>query len=77
MASRKLKLWAWPCPARWGSLRRTGCRMGAEALLALMNTTPTPTTPALVVSTDGNTSLRVPLMACFDKSRIPKGPSVC
>ena len=39
-----------------------GCRMGAEAVLALMDATPE--TPACVVSLDGNSTVRVPLLEC-------------
>ena len=39
-----------------------GCRMGAEAVLALMDATPE--TPACVVSLDGNQTVRVPLLEC-------------
>jgi len=47
--------------------RILGCRMGAEAVLALMDATPT--TPACVVSLDGNAAVRVPLMACVEKTQ--------
>ena len=47
--------------------RILGCRMGAEAVLALMDATPS--TPALVVSIDGNAAVRVPLMACVEKTQ--------
>merc|ERR1719508_470194 len=47
--------------------RILGCRMGAEAVLALMDATPT--TPAAVVSLDGNATVRVPLMACVEKTQ--------
>ena len=40
-------------------------RMGAEAVLALMDATPE--TPACVISLDGNQSVRVPLMQCVMK----------
>jgi hypothetical protein len=43
------------------------CRMGAEAVLALMDATPD--TEACVVSLDGNAAVRVPLMACVDKTQ--------
>ena len=36
--------------------------MGAEAVLALMDATPE--TPACVVSLDGNSTVRVPLLEC-------------
>merc|ERR1719495_2334906 len=45
--------------------RVLGCRMGAEAVLALMDATPS--TPAVVVSLDGNAAVRVPLMDCVEK----------
>ena len=48
--------------------RILGCRMGAEAVLALMDATPS--TPALVVSIDGNAAVRVPLMACVEKTQV-------
>jgi len=47
--------------------RILGCRMGAEAVLALMDASPS--TPALVVSIDGNAAVRVPLMACVEKTQ--------
>ena len=47
-----------------------GCRMGAEAVLALMDATPD--TPACVVSLDGNQTVRVPLLECVDRvSKLP------
>ena len=42
-------------------------RMGAEAVLALMDATPE--TEACVVSLDGNAAVRVPLMACVEKTQ--------
>ena len=45
-------------------------RMGAEAVLALMDATPS--TPAAVVSLDGNAAVRVPLMACVEKTQVSK-----
>lgn len=42
--------------------RLLGCRMGAEAVLALMEMTPE--SEPCVVSIDGNTIVRVPLMQC-------------
>ena len=45
-----------------------GCRMGAEAVLALMDAKPD--TPACVVSLDGNQTVRVPLMECVERVRI-------
>jgi len=47
--------------------RILGCRMGAEAVLALMDATPD--TPSCVVSLDGNAAVRVPLMACVEKTQ--------
>jgi len=44
-----------------------GCRMGAEAVLALMDAKPD--TPACVVSLDGNQTVRVPLMECVERVR--------
>jgi 6-phosphofructokinase 1 len=41
--------------------------MGAEAVLALMDATPD--TPSCVVSLDGNAAVRVPLMACVEKTQ--------
>ena len=41
--------------------------MGAEAVLALMDATPE--TEACVVSLVGNSSIRVPLMACVEKTK--------
>ena len=42
--------------------RILGCRMGAEAVLALMEATPE--TNACVVSLDGNVAVKVDLMDC-------------
>ncbi|XP_052260643.1 ATP-dependent 6-phosphofructokinase, platelet type-like isoform X3 [Dreissena polymorpha] len=47
--------------------RILGCRMGAEAVLALMDATPD--TPACVISLDGNQTVRVPLMECVQKTQ--------
>jgi 6-phosphofructokinase 1 len=47
--------------------RTLGCRMGAEAVLALMDATPE--TPACVISLDGNQSVRVPLMQCVERTK--------
>lgn len=44
-----------------------GCRMGAEAVLALMDATPD--TPACVISLDGNQTIRVPLMECVERTK--------
>jgi len=45
-----------------------GCRMGAEAVLALMDAKPD--TPACVISLDGNQAVRVPLMECVARVRL-------
>ncbi|XP_064652085.1 ATP-dependent 6-phosphofructokinase-like isoform X2 [Lineus longissimus] len=47
--------------------RVLGCRMGAEAVLALMDAKPD--TPACVVSLEGNQAVRVPLMQCVEKTK--------
>lgn len=47
--------------------RILGSRMGAEAVLALLDATPT--SEAVVVSLDGNQSVRVPLMECVTKTK--------
>merc|ERR1719495_2234586 len=47
--------------------RILGCRMGAEAVLALMDATPD--TEPCVISLDGNTAVRVPLTACVEKTQ--------
>ncbi|XP_074601778.1 ATP-dependent 6-phosphofructokinase isoform X2 [Brevipalpus obovatus] len=47
--------------------RILGSRMGAEAVLALMDATPD--SEACVVSLDGNQAVRVPLMACVEKTK--------
>ncbi|KAL5013131.1 hypothetical protein ScPMuIL_007401 [Solemya velum] len=47
--------------------RLLGARMGAEAVLALMDATPN--TPACVVSLDGNQTVRVPLMQCVERTQ--------
>jgi 6-phosphofructokinase 1 len=39
--------------------------MGAEAVLALMDATPS--TPACVIALDGNQTIRVPLMECVER----------
>jgi 6-phosphofructokinase 1 len=41
--------------------------MGAEAVLALFEMTPD--SEAVVVSLDGNQAVRVPLMACVEKTK--------
>ena len=52
-----------------------GSRMGAEAVLALMDATPD--TPACVVSLEGNQTVRVPLMECVDRVSLLSCPSIC
>jgi len=47
--------------------RVLGCRMGAEAVLALMEATPE--TGPCVVSLDGNQAVRVPLMECVERTK--------
>ncbi|CAG7836459.1 unnamed protein product [Allacma fusca] len=47
--------------------RVLGCRMGAEAVMALMEATVE--SPAYVVSLDGNQAIRLPLMACVEKTK--------
>eukprot|EP00057_Strongylocentrotus_purpuratus_P015949 XP_011670423.1 PREDICTED: ATP-dependent 6-phosphofructokinase, muscle type isoform X3 [Strongylocentrotus purpuratus] len=47
--------------------RILGCRMGAEAVLSLVDTKPD--MPAYVVSLDGNKAIRVPLMDCVRKTQ--------
>ena len=47
--------------------RVLGCRMGVEAVLALMSATPE--SEAMVVSLDGNSSVTVPLMECVHKTQ--------
>ena len=47
--------------------RILGCRMGAEAVMALMAATPE--TEACVISLDGNTAVRIPLTACVEKTQ--------
>ncbi|XP_034317511.2 ATP-dependent 6-phosphofructokinase isoform X3 [Magallana gigas] len=47
--------------------RILGSRMGAEAVLALMDATPN--TPACVCSLDGNQTVRVPLMECVERTQ--------
>ncbi|XP_065086215.1 ATP-dependent 6-phosphofructokinase isoform X2 [Ochlerotatus camptorhynchus] len=47
--------------------RILGCRMGAEAVLALMEATDT--TEPCVVSLDGNQAVRVPLMECVQRTK--------
>lgn len=47
--------------------RVLGCRMGAEAVLALFDASPD--SEACVVSLDGNQAVRVPLMQCVEKTK--------
>ncbi|KAH8026514.1 hypothetical protein HPB51_021126 [Rhipicephalus microplus] len=47
--------------------RVLGCRMGAEAVLALFEAKPD--SEACVVSLDGNQAVRVPLMQCVEKTK--------
>ncbi|KAI6173801.1 ATP-dependent 6-phosphofructokinase [Aphelenchoides besseyi] len=47
--------------------RLLGCRMGAEATLALMEATPE--TEPCVISIDGNVMVRVPLMECVRRTQ--------
>lgn len=47
--------------------RILGCRMGAEAVLALLEAKPD--SEASVVSLDGNQAVRVPLMQCVEKTQ--------
>jgi hypothetical protein len=49
--------------------------MGAEAVLALMDATPD--TEACVVSLDGNAAVRVPLMACVEKTQAVAKVNFC
>ncbi|CAG2054600.1 unnamed protein product [Timema podura] len=46
--------------------RVLGCRMGAEAVMALMEATPD--TEACVVSLDGNQAVRLPLVECVQRT---------
>lgn len=55
--------------------RILGSRMGAEAVLALMDADRNRDLPACVISLDGNQAVRVPLMRCVEKVRAQK-PSV-
>ncbi|MCP9257259.1 ATP-PFK [Dirofilaria immitis] len=50
--------------------RLLGCRMGAEAVLALMEMTPE--SEPCVVSIDGNVIVRVPLMQCVQRTQAVK-----
>lgn len=50
--------------------RILGSRMGAEAVLALMDADRHPDLPACVISLDGNQAVRVPLMRCVEKTRM-------
>merc|ERR1719273_1671500 len=47
--------------------RVLGCRLGAEAVMALMDATPE--TEPCIVSLTGNTAVRVPLVACVEKTQ--------
>lgn len=47
--------------------RILGCRMGAEAVLALKEAKPE--TEACVISLDGNQAVRVPLMQCVERTK--------
>ncbi|KAF4514246.1 UNVERIFIED_CONTAM: hypothetical protein B566_EDAN019536 [Ephemera danica] len=47
--------------------RVLGCRMGAEAVMALMEATPD--TEACVVTLDGNQAVRLPLMECVERTK--------
>ena len=47
--------------------RILGCRMGVEAVLALMKSTPE--SEAMVVTIDGNSTVCVPLMQCVHKTQ--------
>jgi 6-phosphofructokinase 1 len=47
--------------------RVLGCRMGAEAVLALMEATDE--TESCVVSLDGNQAVRLPLMECVQRTQ--------
>jgi len=51
------------------ALSMQGCRMGAEAVLALMDATPT--SSACVVSLDGNQTVRIPLKDCVEQVTKP------
>uniref|UniRef100_A0A914VMC2 6-phosphofructokinase n=1 Tax=Plectus sambesii TaxID=2011161 RepID=A0A914VMC2_9BILA len=53
------------CPTAFDRL--LGCRMGAEAVLALMEMTPE--SEPCVVSIDGNQMVRVPLMQCVERTQ--------
>ena len=45
--------------------RLLGCRLGAEAVMALKDATPS--TPACVVCLSGNMAVRLPLMTCVER----------
>ncbi|KAK4468234.1 hypothetical protein MN116_008390 [Schistosoma mekongi] len=49
--------------------RILGSRMGAEAVLALMDADRNPELPACVISLDGNQAVRVPLVKCVERTR--------
>ncbi|THD29146.1 putative pyrophosphate-dependent phosphofructo-1-kinase [Fasciola hepatica] len=50
--------------------RILGSRMGAEAVLALMDADRNRDLPACVISLDGNQAVRVPLVRCVEKTRM-------
>lgn len=54
--------------------RLLGCRMGAEAVLALMEMTPE--SEPCVVSIDGNLMVRVPLMQCVLRTQAVRSASL-
>lgn len=47
--------------------RILGSRMGAEAVLALMDADRDPNLPSCVISLDGNQAVRVPLVKCVER----------
>nr|VZI07093.1 unnamed protein product [Spirometra erinaceieuropaei] len=49
--------------------RVLGIRMGAEAVLALMDADRDPDLPACVITLSGNQAVRLPLMRCVEKTR--------
>ncbi|CAH8620582.1 unnamed protein product [Schistosoma rodhaini] len=49
--------------------RILGSRMGAEAVLALMDADRDPNLPSCVISLDGNQAVRVPLVKCVERTR--------
>ena len=52
-----------------------GSRMGAEAVLALIDAKPD--TPACVISIEGNSTVRVPLMECVERVSKPRASDLC